>query len=248
MKKVMLVTGAGRGIGASVALMAGLRGFRVAVNYIRDQSSANKVVDAIHAGGGEAIAIQADVGNLHAVEKMFKEIDQKWQRLDVLINNAGMLANFRVEDVTDENISQIFRTNVFSTYFCSREAVRRMSTKHGGSGGAIVNLSSVAARLGGLGGGSGYAATKAAISTFTLALAKEVGHEGIRVNAVSPGLIETEIHNVHGGISQMQELAKTAVPMGRHGGADEVAEAILWLASDSSSYVDGTVLDVSGGR
>ena len=248
MKKVMLVTGAGRGIGASVALMAGLRGYRVIVNYVRDQSSANKVVDSIHAGGGEAIAIQADVGDLHAVESMFEAIDQKWRRLDVLINNAGMLANFRVEDVTDENISQIFRTNVFSTYFCSREAVRRMSTKHGGSGGVIINLSSVAARLGGLGGGSGYAATKAAISTFTLALAKEVGHEGIRVNAVSPGLIETEIHNVHGGISQMQELAKTVVPMGRHGSADEVAEAILWLASDSSSYVDGTVLDVSGGR
>jgi NAD(P)-dependent dehydrogenase (short-subunit alcohol dehydrogenase family) len=248
MKKVMLVTGASRGIGASVALMAGLRSYRVVVNYVKDQVSANKVVQAIETAGGEAIAIQADVGEFIAVEKMFRAIDQRWGRLDVLVNNAGMLANFRVEDVTDENVSQIFRTNVFSTYFCSREAIRRMSTKHGGSGGVIVNLSSVAARLGGLGGGSGYAATKAAISTFTLALAKEVGHEGIRVNAVSPGLIETEIHNVHGGISQMQELAKTAVPMGRHGSAEEVAEAILWLASDASSYVDGVVLDVSGGR
>ena len=123
-----------------------------------------------------------------------------------------------------------------------------MSTKNGGKGGVIINLSSVAARLGGLGGGSGYAATKGAINTFTLALAKEVGHEGIRVNAVSPGLIETEIHNIHGGVRQMQELAKTAVPMGRHGSADEVAEAILWLASDAASYVDGTVLDVAGGR
>jgi len=248
MKKVMLVTGAGRGIGASVAIMAGSRGYRVAVNYIKDAVSANKVVDTILKNDGEAIAIQADAGNLQSVERMFKVIDEKWQRLDVLVNNAGMLANFRVEDVTDENITQIFRTNVFSTYFCSREAVRRMSAKHGGTGGAIVNLSSVAARLGGLSGGSGYAATKAAISTFTLALAKEVGHEGIRVNAVSPGLIETEIHNVHGGISQMQELAKTAVPMGRHGSTDEVAEAILWLASDAASYIDGTVLDVSGGR
>lgn len=244
----MLVTGAGRGIGASVAIMAGSRGYRVAVNYVKDQVSANKVVQAIQGSGGEAIAIQADVGDIKAVEGMFKTIDEKWQRLDVLVNNAGMLANFRVEDVTDENISQIFRTNVFSTYFCSREAVIRMSTKHRGSGGVIVNLSSVAARLGGLGGGSGYAATKAAISTFTLALAKEVGHEGIRVNAVSPGLIETEIHNVHGGIAHMQELAKSAVPMGRHGSADEVAEAIMWLASDAASYIDGTVLDVSGGR
>lgn len=248
MKKVMLVTGASRGIGASVALMAGLRGYRVVINYVKDQVSANKVVQAIEAAGGEAIAIQADVGDFKAVEGMFEAVDRKWERLDVLVNNAGMLANFRVENVTDENVSQIFRTNVFSTYFCSREAIRRMSTKHGGDGGAIVNLSSVAARLGGLAGGSGYAATKAAISTFTLALAKEVGHEGIRVNAVSPGLIETEIHNVHGGIAHMQELAKTAVPMGRHGSADEVAEAILWLASDASSYVDGVVLDVSGGR
>jgi len=248
MKKVMLVTGAGRGIGASVAIMAGLRGYRVAVNFLKDEASANGVVKTIQDKGGEAIAIQANAGDLRAVEGMFKVIDEKWQRLDVLVNNAGMLANFRVEDVTDENITHLFRTNVFSTYFCSREAVRRMSTKHGGSGGAIVNLSSVAARLGGLGGGSGYAATKAAISTFTLALAKEVGHEGIRVNAVSPGLIETEIHNVHGGISQMQELAKTAVPMGRHGSADEVAEAIIWLASAAASYIDGAVLDVSGGR
>ena len=248
MKKVMLVTGAGRGIGSRVAIMAGSRGYRVVVNYIKDQASAQRVVEEIQSTGGEAIAIQADVGDLNSVVRLFNEIDAKWDRFDDLVNNAGMLSNFRVEDATEEDVSKIFRTNVFSTYFCSREAIRRMSTKHGGNGGAIVNLSSVAARLGGLGGGSGYAATKAAISTFTLALAKEVGKEGIRVNAVSPGLIETEIHNVHGGITQMQELAKTAVPMARHGSANEVAEAILWLASDAASYVDGTVLDVAGGR
>ena len=162
MKKVMLVTGASRGIGSKVAIMAGVRGYRVAVNYVKDQTSAQKVVKAIQSAGGEAIAIQADVGDLNSVERLFKEIDATWGRFDVLVNNAGMLSSFRVEDVTEEDLSQIFRTNVFSAYFCSREAVRRMSTKHGGNGGAIVNLSSVAARLGGLGGGSGYAATKAA--------------------------------------------------------------------------------------
>jgi NAD(P)-dependent dehydrogenase (short-subunit alcohol dehydrogenase family) len=248
MKKIILVTGASRGIGASVAQLAGTRGYRVIVNYLKDKKSADAVVQYIKNSGGEAIAMQADVGDLSAVKEMFVKIDELWGMVDVLVNNAGMLANFRVEDVTDAEISQIFRTNVFSTYFCSSEAIKRMSTKHGGKGGAIINLSSVAARLGGLGGGSGYAATKGAISTFTLALAKEVGHEGIRVNAVSPGLIETEIHNIHGGVQQMQELAKTAVPMGRHGSADEVAEAILWLASDAASYVDGTVVDVAGGR
>lgn len=248
MKKIILVTGASRGIGASVARLAGARGYRVIVNYLNNQASAEEVVHHIKNSGGDAVAIQADVGDLSAVKAMFAKIDELWGCVDVLVNNAGMLANFRVEDVTDRNLSQIFRTNVFSAYFCSCEAIKRMSTKHGGKGGSIINLSSVASRLGGLGGGSGYAATKAAISTFTLALAKEVGHEGIRVNAVSPGLIETEIHNVHGGVQQMQELAKTAVPMGRHGSADEVAEAILWLASDAASYVDGTVLDVAGGR
>jgi NAD(P)-dependent dehydrogenase (short-subunit alcohol dehydrogenase family) len=179
---------------------------------------------------------------------MFKTLDAKWGPLDVLINNAGILSKFRVEDVVESDLDSIFRSNVYSTYFCSREAVRRMSTKLGGKGGVIVNMSSVAVRLGGLGGGAGYAASKAAIEAFNLVLSKEVGAEGIRVNAVRPGLISTDIHDLHGGLAQMQNLAKTAVPMGRAGEASEVAQVALWLASEAASYVHGSVIDVAGGR
>ncbi len=247
-KKVMLVTGASRGIGAEIALLAGRSGYRVGVNYLRSEAAANAVVAQIRAAGGEAIPLQADVGQLDQVERMFAQLDEAFGPLDVLVNNAGVLANFRVDAVDETNVADLFRANVFSIYFCSREAVRRMSTAHAGKGGAIINMSSVAARLGGLGGGAAYAASKGAIDSFNLALAREVGAEGIRVNAIRPGLISTEIHDLHGGIAQMEQMAKTAVPLGRAGSAAEVAQVALWLASDAASYVHGTVVDVAGGR
>ena len=248
MDKVMLVTGASRGIGAAIALLAGRSGYRVGVNYVRSEAAANAVVARIRAGGGEAIALQADVGQLDDVVAMFARLDAAFGKLDVLVNNAGVLAMFRVDAVDENNVADLFRANVFSAYFCSREAIRRMSTAHGGRGGAIVNMSSVAARLGGLGGGTAYAASKGAIDSFNLALAREVGAEGIRVNAIRPGLISTEMHEVHGGIARMEQMAKTVVPLGRAGSAEEVADVALWLASDAASYVHGTVVDVAGGR
>ena len=199
-------------------------------------------------GAAAPLAIQADVSQLGEVVKLFTQLDAAFGALDVLVNNAGVLANFRVDAVDEINLANLFGANVFSTYYCTREAIRRMSTAHGGKGGVIVNMSSVASRLGGLGGGSAYAASKGAIDAFNLALAKEVGAEGIRVNAIRPGLIETDIHEAHGGLAKMQQLAKTAVPLGRSGSAAEVAQVALWLASDASSYVHGSIVDVAGGR
>ncbi|MBI2727672.1 MAG: SDR family oxidoreductase [Polaromonas sp.] len=247
-KKTMLVTGASRGIGAEIALLAARSGYRVGVNYLRSEKAAHDVVKAIAEEGGEAVALQADVSRLDEVVTMFERLDAAFGKLDVLVNNAGVLANFRVDAVDEHNVADVFAANVFSTYYCSREAIRRMSTMQGGKGGVIINMSSVASRLGGLGGGAAYAASKAAIDTFTLALGKEVGGEGIRVNAIRPGLIATEIHDLHGGIEKMQQMARTAVPLGRSGSAAEVADVALWLASDASSYVHGTVIDVAGGR
>ncbi len=247
-KPVMLVTGASRGIGAEIALLAGRSGYRVGVNYLRSEDAALHVVKAIQQAGGEAIALKADVSRLDQVVTLFKQLDAAFGTLDVLVNNAGVLANFRVDALDERNLTDIFSINVFSAYYCAREAIRRMSSVHGGKGGVIINLSSVAARLGGLGGGAAYAASKGAIDTFTLALAKEVGLEGIRVNAIRPGLISTEMHEVHGGIAKMELLAKTAVPLGRSGSAAEVAQVALWLASDAASYVHGSVIDVTGGR
>ena len=247
-KKVMLVTGASRGIGAEIALLAGRSAYRVGVNYLRSEAAAHAVVARIRETGGEAIALQADVGQLAQVERMFAQLDAAFGQLDVLVNNAGVLANFRVDTVDEHNVADLFRANVFSMYYCSREAIRRMSTAQGGTGGAIVNMSSVAARLGGLGGSAAYAASKGAIDSFNLALAKEVGPEGIRVNAIRPGLISTEMHDVHGGIAKMEQMAKSAVPLGRAGSAAEVAQVALWLASDAASYVHGTIVDVAGGR
>lgn len=248
MGAVMVVTGGSRGIGASIARLAGKAGYRVAVNYLSNAQAAQDVVADIARGGGEAAAFQADVGYQDQVRRLFAEIDTKLGKCDVLVNNAGILGSCRIEDMEAATVEAMFRANVFSMYYCAREAVRRMSPKHGGHGGVIVNLSSVASRLGGLAGGSHYAATKGAIDTFTLALAKELGAEGIRVNAVRPGLIDTSMHDVHGGVARMKEMAKTAVPLGRSGDTDEVARAVLWLASAEASYVHGAVLDVAGGR
>lgn len=248
MKKVMLVTGASRGIGAEIALLAGRSGYRVGVNYLRSEAAAQQVVKQIQDEGGEAVALQADVSRLGEVVKLFTGLDATFGPLDVLVNNAGVLANFRVDAVDEHNVADLFGANVFSAYYCAREAIRRMSSAHGGKGGVIVNMSSVASRLGGLGGGSAYAASKGAMDAFNLALAKEVGAEGIRVNAIRPGLIATDIHEAHGGLAKMQQLAKTAVPLGRSGSAAEVAQVALWLASDASSYVHGSIVDVAGGR
>jgi NAD(P)-dependent dehydrogenase (short-subunit alcohol dehydrogenase family) len=248
MNKVMIVTGASRGIGAEIALLAARNGYKVGVNYLRSEGPAQAVVAQIRQAGGEAVALQADVGRQSDVVAMFRRLDETLGRVDVLVNNAGVLANFRVDMADENNVADLFRANVFSAYFCSREAVLRMSTAHGGKGGAIINMSSVASRLGGLGGGAAYAASKGAIDSFNLAFAKEVGAEGIRVNAIRPGLISTEIHDVHGGIARMEEMAKTAVPLGRAGTAAEVAEVAVWLASEAASYVHGSIIDVAGGR
>ena len=246
--KVMLVTGGSRGIGAAIARAAGTAGYKVGVNYLHREDAAQAVVADIRAAGGEAVALQADVGRPAEVARLFAELDAALGTLDVLINNAGILTSFRIDTFDDAALTDIFQANVFSSFYCAREAVRRMSTAHGGRGGVIVNLSSAAARLGGLSGGSAYAATKGAISSFTVALAKEVARESIRVNALSPGLIDTDIQQLHGGLDNLQRLAATAVPLGRPGTADEVAQAALWLASDAASYIHGAVIDVSGGR
>lgn len=249
MKKIMLVTGAGRGIGAAIALRAAKEGYRVAVNYQNSKEAAEEVVRKIRSGGGEAVAIQGNVGNSEEVTRVFKELDEKLGTLDVLVNNAGILASYRVDQLDEENLIKTFEANVFSAFYCCREAVRRMSTAHGGRGGNIINMSSVAARLAAaVAGGSVYAASKGAIDVFNLALAKEVGLEGIRVNDIRPGLIDTEIHAPRGGLEKMHELAKTGVPMGRTGLPEEVAEAVIWLASDAASYVHGSVIEVAGGR
>jgi NAD(P)-dependent dehydrogenase (short-subunit alcohol dehydrogenase family) len=245
---IMLVTGASRGIGAEIAKMAGRSGYKVGVNFHRSEAAAREVVAEIEANGSRAVALTADVGDPAQVAKMFARLDAELGTLDTLINNAGILSKFEVADSDFAQLSEVFQANVYSQFYCAREAVRRMSTKNGGRGGVIVNMSSVASRTGGLSGGAAYAATKGAIDAFTLALAKEVGKEGIRVNAMRPGLIATEIHDAHGGLEQMQTLARTAVPLGRSGSAQEVAEVALWLASAAASYVHGAVVDVSGGR
>jgi NAD(P)-dependent dehydrogenase (short-subunit alcohol dehydrogenase family) len=247
MKKVMVVTGASRGIGAAVARLAAREGYAVCVNYVQDGKAAQTVVNAIESNGGRAIAVQADVGQAGGARRLFDEVDRELGVLDVLVNNAGVLNKRRVDDMDEDTLQWIFGANVFSLFHCARLALRRMSTRHGGRGGVIVNISSVAARLGGLPENCHYAATKGATDSFTVALAKEVGAEGVRVNAVRPGLIETDIHGPHGGLDPLRALAR-GVPLARPGSPDEIAETVLWLASPRASYVHGALIDVSGGR
>ena len=248
MKKVLLVTGGSRGIGAATATLAATQGCSVCVNYRQRHDDANAVVSAIESAGGRALAIQADVSVEADVVRMFDECDKRLGRLSALVNNAGILeTQTRVESMDAARLQRVFSTNIIGPFLCAREAVRRMSTRHGGAGGAIVNVSSMAARLGAPREYVDYAASKGAIDTFTIGLASEVAEEGIRVNAVRPGLIYTEIH-ASGGEPGRVDRVKTAVPMKRGGTPDEVARAILWLLSDDASYTTGSFLDVSGGR
>ncbi len=251
MEKVVLITGASRGIGAATALLAAAQGYAVAVNYAANSLAADEVVRAIRAGGGNAITVQADVSVEADVVAMFKKVDAKLGRLTALVNNAGVVdQTCRVDAMSLERLQRMFAINVFGSFICAREAVKRMSTNYGGAGGkggSIVNVSSAAARLGAPGQYVDYAAAKGAIDTFTLGLAKEVATEGIRVNAVRPGLIETEIHASGGLPNRVRDLVPS-VPMQRAGTAQEVAQAIVWLLSDNSAYITGTLLDVAGGR
>ena len=248
MDQVLLITGGGRGIGAATALLAASRGYAVAVNYATNSLAADEVVRTIRDNGGNAMAVQADVGDEAQVLAMFRKVDARFGRLTALVNNAGVVdVTARVDEMSFARLERMFRINVIGSFICAREAVRRMSTRYGGSGGAIVNISSGAARLGSPGQYVDYAASKGAIDTFTIGLAKEVAEEGIRVNAVRPGLIDTEIHASGGLPHRAFELAPT-VPMKRTGTAEEIAGAILWLLSPEASYTTTALLDVTGGR
>lgn len=245
---VVLITGGSRGIGAATALAAARAGYAVALSFQHDARAAQSVVRAIEAFGGRAFALQADVAQEDSVLAMFTAVDTTWGRLDALVNNAGVVdVACRVDAMSVARLRRLFDTNVLGCFLCAREAVMRMSTRHGGRGGSIVNVSSAAARLGSPGQYVDYAASKGAIDTFTLGLSKEVAAEGIRVNAVRPGIIDTEIH-ASGGQPNRAQFLGAQVPMQRPGRADEVAQAIVWLLGSDSSYTTGTLLDVSGGR
>jgi len=245
---VIIITGSSRGIGAATARLAARRGHAICINYLNDQLAAAKIVEAIQREGGTALSVQADVGSESDVERLFETAERELGKLSALINNAATLeVQSRLEAMDSARLHRIFTTNVIGAMLCAREAVRRMSTRHGGRGGGIVNVSSKAATLGSPGEYVDYAATKGALDTFTIGLAKEVAEEGIRVNGVRPGLIHTEMH-AKGGEPGRIERVKPSIPMQRGGQPEEVAAAILWLLSEEASYITGTMLDVSGGR
>ena len=248
MKPIALITGGSRGIGAATALLAAQKGFAVAVNYTANSLAADEMVRQIRAEGGTAITVQGDVGIEADILAMFAKVDAKLGPITSLVNNAGVVdVASRVDAMSAARLKRMFDINVLGSMICAREAVKRMSTQHGGAGGTIVNLSSVAAKLGGPGQYVDYAASKGAIDTFTLGLAKEVATEGIRVNAVRPGIIETDIHASGGQPDRARQMGPM-VPMQRAGSAMEVAQAIVWLMTEESSYCTGTIIDVSGGR
>lgn len=247
-KKIMVITGGSRGIGAATARLAAAEGYAVCISYVRNRVAAEEVLATIRSGGGEGIAVQADVASEADVVRLFQTVDRELGTLTALVNNAGILERqMRVEDMDAARLARVFATNVTGSFLCAREAVRRMSTARGGAGGAIVNVSSVAARLGAPNEYVDYAASKGAVDSLTLGLSKEVAAEGIRVNAVRPGVIYTEIH-ASGGEPGRVDRIKDSLPMKRGGTAEEVANAILWLASGQASYSTGTFIDVTGGR
>jgi NAD(P)-dependent dehydrogenase (short-subunit alcohol dehydrogenase family) len=245
---VAIVTGSGRGIGAAIAKGLAEDGYAVAVNYIHNEAAASQVVSEIKSAGGIAFAIQADISKDADVVRLFAAVDRNFGTLTALINNGGVTGKFgRVEELSAATLESVFSVNVIGAFLCCREAVRRMSTRNGGSGGNIVNISSRDAQIGGAGEWIHYAATKGALDTLTIGLAREVAAEGIRVNAVAPGLIDTELHAAAGIPDRMQRLAPT-VPMGRPGTADEVAGCVRFLLSPAAAYVTAAILPVSGGR
>lgn len=246
--KVVIVTGASRGIGAATARLAAAKGYAVCVNYLKSQAAADALVKDIRAAGGKAVAVAADVGIEADVIRLFDTAARELGPITGLVNNAGILEQqMRVDEMDAGRLMRIFNANVLSTFLCAKEAVRRMSTRHGGQGGSIVNVSSVASRLGSPGEYVDYAAAKGAVDTLTIGLSKEVASEGIRVNAVRPGFIYTDIHASGGEPGRVDRL-KDAIPMKRGGQPEEVAHAILWLLSDEASYATGTFIDLGGGR
>lgn len=243
MAGIMLITGGSRGIGAATARLAAQRGYKVGINYVRDRDAAEKVAREI---GG--IAVAGDVSKEADVVRLFEEMDRRLGRITVLVNNAGIVdMSARVDEMSAARLERMFAINITGSFLCAREAVKRMSTRHGGEGGSIINISSVASRLGGSGMYVDYAASKGAIDTMTLGLSKEVAAERIRVNAVRPGIIRTMIHASSGDADRPQKVGPS-LPMGRAGEAEEVARTVLWLASDEASYVNGAIVDVAGAR
>ncbi len=248
MPQVLLITGGSRGIGAATARLAAARGYFVCVNYRTHQEAAHTLVNEIEASGGRALAVAADISVEAEVTKLFTVIDENMGPIAALVNNAGILERqTRLEDIDAARLQRIFATNVVGSFLCAREAVRRMAKRHGGQGGAIVNVSSAAARLGSAGEYIDYAASKGAIDTFTIGLSQEVAADGIRVNAVRPGFIHTDMH-ADGGEPERVDRIKDSLPMKRGGSPSEVANAILWLLSDEASYTTGTFIDVAGGK
>ncbi|MBI4184977.1 MAG: SDR family oxidoreductase [Proteobacteria bacterium] len=249
MAGVLVVTGGGRGIGAAVCRMAAARGgYAVCVNYRERAADAEAVAGAIREAGGRAIAVRADVAREDEVVRLFATVDSELGPLTALVNNVGVIGGqCRVDEVEGRALAELFAINVFSCFYCAREAVRRMSTRHGGKGGAIVNVSSAAAKLGGFNGRVRYATTKGAVETFTMGLAREVAEEGIRVNAVRPGPTATAMHDPYGGAGFLEAI-KAKLPLRRVGRPEEIANAVLWLLSDDSSFATATVIEVSGGQ
>ena len=247
-RRVVIVTGGGRGIGAAVARLVGARGFPVVVNFVEQRAAAEAVVRLIVEAGGRAAAVQGDVAREEDVLRMFDLAEREFGTIGGLVNNAAVTGGFaRVEGLEARAVERMLAVNVLGTMICSREAVRRMSLRRGGSGGAIVNISSLAARTGGAGEWVHYAASKGAIDSFTIGLAREVAEEGIRVNAVAPGVIETELHAANGEPGRLDRLAP-GIPMKRAGRAGEVAEGVVWLLSEAASYTTGAILEIGGGR
>lgn len=248
MHKVIVITGGSRGIGAATARLAAAEGYAVCVNYLKNQAAAQLIVAEIQAHGGQAIAVAADVASEKDVDALFETVDRELGAVTALVNNAGILeTQMRVDEMDAARLNRIFATNVTGCFLCAKAAVRRMSNKYGGAGGAIVNVSSAASRLGSAGEYVDYAATKGALDTLTLGLAREVAAEGIRVNAVRPAFIYTDIH-ASGGEPNRVDRIKHAIPMQRGGQPEEVAHAILWLLSDGASYTTGTFIDLAGGK